>query len=93
MHRHNCYSIDRVDVPTKLFVSDGGYLENLAMLEVLKRQQKRIVSYDGGAGFTADSLAKLIHACHPKTPRNSLNTIGVELVNSLEERAPPMLKM
>lgn len=52
--------------PSLMFLSDGGHLENLGLMEVLKRKRKRIVVFNGELDDPAtDSLGSIMDDLYP----------------------------
>jgi len=73
----------KTGLPKQLYVSDGGHLENLALMELLKRKTRRIVTFDGEAGMTPGSLAKLIFSLQPgQTKVGRSNVLLAEVIMS-----------
>lgn len=76
--------------PPILLLSDGGHLENLAILPLLKRRLRRIVVVDGGYKhddqFYGDSLLNALMLARTKLNCSFLSEDGQDVIFDLMEK-------
>ena len=76
--------------PPILFLSDGGHVENLAILPLLKRKLSRIVVVDGGHKggdtFYRESILKAMDLARTKLKCSFLSEDGRDVISDLGEK-------
>ena len=76
--------------PPILLLSDGGHVENLAILPLLKRRLPRIVVVDGGHKggdtFYGESILNAMHLARAKLKCSFLSEDGKDVISDLREK-------
>ena len=76
--------------PPIMLLSDGGHVENLAILPLLKRKLSRIVVVDGGHKggdtFYGESILNAMHLARTKLKCSFLSEDGKDVISDLREK-------